>query len=238
MASAATWETFPGKISASQFRQAYNSSVKANSSPIVFVVDGDGSAEASLESLIRNQGWQAESFGLARDFLDRPRTCVPHCLILAFSRADWNSVKLQKEIARERTDLPIIMICAQGDIPTTVEAMKAGAIDFLIKPFSPDVLFAAIRQGLERSSIALRCEIETRDLRTCFNSLTPRERQVMALVVAGLLNKQVGGELGISEITVKAHRGQVMQKMRANSLPDLVRMAARLNSEPFGSRIN
>src|SRR5882672_293788 len=138
-----------------------------------------------------------------------------------------SGLDLQKRLA-ERTDMPIIFITGHGDVPMTVQAMKAGAAEFLTKPFKDDVLLDAIRSAIERSRGALRLDSEMRALRNCYASLTPREREVMALVISGLLNKQVGGELGISEITVKAHRGQVMRKMKADSLPDLVTMAARL----------
>jgi len=197
-------------------------------SPIVFVVDGDLSVRASLERLIHAEGWQAETFRSAREFLARPRPLVPSCLILAVSLPDLNGLELQRKIASERADMPIIFISGCGDVPTTVLAMKAGAVDFLVKPLRNDVLLSAVREGLDRSRAALDRETEMGDLRSCYAALTPRERQVMALVVSGLLNKQVGGELGISEITVKAHRGQVMQKMKANSLADLVRMVAKL----------
>jgi len=193
---------------------------------IVFVIEEDVSLRTSLESLIQCEGWQAETFASVQGFLGRPRPLVPSCLILAFSH--MNGLEVQKQIARERAEMPIIIISGEGHIPTTVQAMKAGAVDFLLKPCRHDVLLAAIRQSLERSRRILDREIEIRDLRSSYSSLTPRERQVMALVVSGLLNKQVGGQLGISEITVKAHRGQVMQKMKANSLPELVRMAAEL----------
>jgi FixJ family two-component response regulator len=199
-----------------------------NVTPIVFVVDDDISVRESLELLIRCEGWQAETFDSAQEVLGRARPFVPSCVILDLSLPDLNGLEVQKKIAQERAEMPIIFISGCGDIPTTVRAMKAGAVDFLVKPFSNDVLLGAIRESLERSRAALDREMEMRDLRNCYVSLTPRERQVMALVVSGLLNKQVGGELGISEITVKAHRGQVMQKMKANSLADLVRMSAKL----------
>lgn len=200
--------------------------------PIVFVVDDDISVRESLELLIRSEGWRAETFGSAGEFLDRPRALVPNCLVLDVSLPGLNGLELQKRVVVERSDMPIIFITGHGDVPMTVQAMKAGAVEFLTKPFRDEALLSAIRQALERSHIALRSGIEMRILRERYASLTHRERQVMALVVAGLLNKQVGGELGISEITVKAHRGKVMQKMKAGSLPALVKMAARLRISP------
>jgi FixJ family two-component response regulator len=200
--------------------------------PIVFVVDDDISVRESLELLIHSAGWQPETFESAREFLSRPRVLVPSCLVLDITLPGLNGLDLQKSVAADRTDMPIIFITGYGDVPKTVQAMKAGAVEFLTKPFADDALLRAIRQALERSRTALDQEAELRKLRDCYASLSRRERQVMALVVSGLLNKQVGGELGISEITVKAHRGKVMRKMGANSLADLVTMAARLRLAP------
>jgi FixJ family two-component response regulator len=194
---------------------------------VVFVVDDDVSVRESLELLISTAGWQPETFASGQDFLSRPRATVPCCLLLDVALPGLNGLDLQKQIA-DRTDMPIIFITGHGDVPMTVQAMKAGAVEFLTKPFKDDVLLEAIRSAIERSRAALRHNLQMRVLRDCYASLTQRERQVMLLVVSGLLNKQVGAELGISEITVKAHRGQVMRKMRADSLPGLVTMAARL----------
>ena len=196
--------------------------------PIVFVVDDDISVRESLELLIQHEGWRAKTFASAKKFLDYPRAVVPSCLVLDVSLPGLDGLELQKRVAVERTDMPIIFITGYGDVPKTVQAMKGGAVEFLTKPFNDEVLLTAIRQALERSRLALAHETEMQELRDRYASLTRREGQVMALVVSGLLNKQVGGELGISEITVKAHRGQVMQKMKANSLADLVKMAGRL----------
>ena len=200
--------------------------------PIVFVVDDDISVRESLELLIRNEGWQPETFASAQDFLDRPRIFAPSCLVLDVSLPGLNGLELQKLVAVERSDMPIIFISGHGDVPMTVQAMKAGAVEFLTKPFGDTALLSAIRQSLKRSSAALADEAEMQVLRACYASLTQREQEVMALVVCGLLNKQVGGELGISEITVKAHRGQVMRKMKADSLVNLVKIAERLHLTP------
>jgi FixJ family two-component response regulator len=207
-------------------------STKAHSARIVFVVDDDVSVRESLELLISSVGWQPETFASAQEFLARPRALVPSCLVLDVSLPGLNGLELQKRVAVERTDMPIIFITGHGDVPMSVQAMKAGAVEFLTKPFGDNVLLAAIGNALVRSQTALDREAELQALRDCYASLTRREREVMAFVVSGLLNKQVGGELGISEITVKAHRGQVMQKMKANSFADLVKMAARLGLSP------
>ena len=196
--------------------------------PIVFVVDDDISVRESLELLIQTEGWRPETFASAREFLARPRSPVPSCLVLDVSMPDLNGLELQQRLAPERGELPIIFITGHGDIPTSVRAMKAGAVEFLTKPFGDEALVNAIGQAIERSQAALDQEAEVRALRGRYASLSAREREVMALVVSGRLNKQVGGELGISEITVKAHRGRVMRKMKADSLADLVKMAARL----------
>lgn len=197
--------------------------------PLVFVVDDDVSVRESLELLIRSAGWQPETFESARGFLACPRPLVPNCLILDVNLPDLSGLDLQQFVSVERTDMPIIFVTGYGDVPMTVKAMKAGAVEFLTKPFSDEVLLIAIEQALERSRNVLALDSEIHALRDRYASLSRREREVMALVVSGLLNKQVGFELGISEITVKAHRGQVMRKMSARSLPDLVNMAARLD---------
>ena len=202
--------------------------VNSHTSPTVFVVDPDIHIRQSLELLIRSQRWQSQTFASVGEFLTQPRQSVPSCLILAFSSTDSNSLEVQKKIARECPETPIIVIADYGDIPTTVQAMKTGAVDFLVKPFGDDLLLAAIGQSLIRSRVALDQGMQMRDLRNCYASLSPREQQVMILVVSGLLNKQVGAELGISEITVKAHRGNVMRKMKADSFAQLVNMASRL----------
>jgi len=195
--------------------------------PTVFVVDDDDSVRNSLRMLIEAAGWQSELFSSAQAFLARPRMPTPSCLLLDFALPDINGCDLQRLLA-DRIDMPIIFITGHGDVPMTIRAMKGGAVDFFTKPFVNDVLLSAIRDAIRRSCAVLRSAEYMRELRCNYASLSPRQREVMALVVLGRLNKQVGCALGISEITVKAHRGQVMQKMNAESVPDLVRMADRL----------
>lgn len=200
----------------------------AQQESIVFVVDDDVSVRESLEALLRHEGWNPEIFESAQQFLARPKPATPSCLILDVNLPDLNGLDLQQRLAPDRTDMPIIFLTGFGDVPMTVRAMKAGAAEFLTKPFDDEVLLAAVRGAIERSRAALAEEIEKKSLQDRFGSLSQRERDVMTLVVRGLLNKQVGGDLGISEITVKAHRGKAMQKMNAKSFADLVNMAAKL----------
>jgi FixJ family two-component response regulator len=197
--------------------------------PVVFVVDDDVSVRESLELLIASAGWTPQTFPSAREFLANPRPPVPSCLVLDIDLPDLDGLELQRLIANDRFDLPIIFITGYGDVPTTVKAMKAGAVEFLTKPFEANTLLSGISNAIDRSRSALAAQAELRSLRDHYAMLSGRERQVMGLVVAGLLNKQVGAELHISEITVKAHRGQVMRKMKADSLAGLVTMAARLH---------
>lgn len=207
--------------------------------PIVFVVDDDVSVRESLELLIRHEGLSVETFISAQEFLSRPRATQPSCLVLDLSLPGLNGLELQKCVAVERHEMPIIFITGHGDIPMTVQAMKAGAVEFLTKPFSDEVLLNAIRNALERSKAILDRDTEIRALRARYACLTAREREVMALVVIGRPNKQVGGELGISEITVKAHRGSMMRKMKVESLAELVSIAARLRLvRPSGNSLS
>ena len=199
--------------------------------PIVFVIDDDISVRESLDLLIRTAGWETETFSSAEEFLRHPRGTAPCCLILDLTLPGLSGLELQKQLAG-RPDLPIIFVTGHSDVPMTVKAMKAGAVEFLTKPINDVALLHAIGAAIERSRAELHHESELRIVRNRYATLTPREREVMALVVSGLLNKQVGGELGINEVTVKAHRGQVMRKMKADSLADLVTMAMRLGILP------
>jgi FixJ family two-component response regulator len=214
-------------ISANTFE--CGSRMSAAATPIVFIIDDDRSVRESLESLVLSTGWQAETFASAKDFLARPRVVAPSCLILDVQLPDLSGLDVQQRVL-DRIDMPVIFITGYGDVPTTVQAMKAGALEFLTKPYSGDVVLAAMENAIERSRAALGRQANVISIQGHYASLSRREREVMALVVSGRLNKQVGGELGISEITVKAHRAQVMRKMRADSLADLVRMAARLEA--------
>ena len=201
---------------------------KSQQKPIVFVVDDDVSVRESLELLIEFAGWQPETFASAGEFLAHPRATMPSCLVLDISLPDLNGLELQKLIASERTDMPIIFITGHGDVPMTVQAMKGGAVEFLTKPFDDEVLLIAIRHAIRRSAAVLDDQAEIAVLSSNYESLTPREQDVLRLVVAGMLNKQIGLKLGISEITVKAHRGKMMQKMKAESVADLVKTAVKL----------
>ena len=209
-----------------------SAAAKSQPKPIVFVVDDDVSVRESLDLMISFAGWQPEMFASAGEFLEQPRTTTPSCLVLDISLPDLNGLELQKLIASERTDMPIIFITGHGDVPMTVQAMKAGAVEFLTKPFDDEVLLNAIRHAIRRSAAVLDDQAEMTALRSNYESLTTRERDVMRCVVAGMLNKQIGMKLGISEVTVKAHRGKMMQKMKAESLADLVKTAVRLGLAP------
>jgi FixJ family two-component response regulator len=213
---------------ASVHRCQVNAFSMSQASPIIFVVDDDISVRESLELLIRHEGFEVETFTSAQEFIARPRAFVPSCLVLDISLPGLNGLELQKHVAVERRDMPIIFITGHGNIPMKVQAMKAGAVEFLTKPFSDDVLLSAIHKAVDRSKVLIGRETELRTLKARYAHLTPRERDVMARVVAGVPNKLIGDELEISVITVKAHRGHLMRKMGANSLAELVSMAARL----------
>jgi FixJ family two-component response regulator len=211
-----------------QSRLQVASPPRSRLTPTVFVVDDDVSVRESLESLILHYGWHPETFATAHEFLSRPRVFDPCCLILDVSLPDLNGLDLQSQIAVDRVDMPIILITGFGDVPTAVRAMKAGAVDFLTKPFVDEALLDAVRGALDRSRAVILTGQEIQAIRQRHSSLSPREHEVMALIVSGLLNKQVGSQLDISEITVKAHRGRMMRKMQARTFADLVHMAAKL----------
>jgi FixJ family two-component response regulator len=226
--------TTPSRVADHREARSRTTAVK----PIVFIVDDDFSFSAFLRSVAESAGWRSETFASAREFLSRPRSLVPSCLVLDVGLPDLNGLDVQQRIV-DRNDMPIIFITGSADVAVAVSAMKAGAAEFLIKPCQIDVLLKTIGRAVEQSTAALRLEAEIQSLRGRYAELSAREREVMALVVAGRLNKQVGGELGISEITVKGHRGNVMRKMNARSLPDLVTMAALLGLLPgpaFGDK--
>ncbi|AMQ84728.1 MULTISPECIES: response regulator transcription factor [Pseudomonas] len=199
--------------------------------PVVFVVDDDISVRESLELMIRFAGWQPRLFESAQDFLDAPRALVPSCLVLDINLPDLSGLDLQTALADERHNMPIIFITGYGDIPRTVRALKAGAVEFLTKPFNDEVILSAMADALQSSRVALEGEKNLRSLLEAYKTLTPREQEIMASVVSGRLNKLIAADLNISEITVKAHRGKVMRKMKARSLADLVKMAALITPE-------
>jgi len=195
---------------------------------VIAIVDDDLSVREGLETLIRSAGWRVETFASAQEFLARPRDEAPSCLILDLQLPGLSGLDLQKRMAELELEIPIVFLTGHGNIPASVQAMKAGAVEFLTKPFDEQELLRAIEEAIERDRLLRQRHGEMRELKGRYNSLTAREQEVMQQVVSGLLNKQVAAELKISEVTVKVHRGQVMRKMRADSLADLVRMGDKL----------
>jgi FixJ family two-component response regulator len=202
--------------------------MSCSTTSIVFIVDNDSSVRESLTILIENAGLRPQTFASAAEFLAHPKSATPSCLVLDSILPDLNGLELQERVSAERCDIPIIFLSSHDDISTAVKAIKRGALEFLLKPFDSDMLLSTIRSAIKRSEITLRREMEFHRLRADYESLSRREREVMAGVASGLLNKEVGTELGISEITVKVHRGSVMRKMKADSFAHLVNMASRL----------